>query len=95
MSDNKHWPSPLLGFPGGPVVRNPPLNAGDRGLTPGLGRSPGGGNGNLLQDSCLGNPVDRGHWWAIVLRITAEQVFHCVYIYEYTHAHIYMMWCAY
>ena len=55
-----------LGFPGGPVVKNPPANAGDVGLTPGLGRSPGVGNGNPLQYSCLGNPMDRGAWWATV-----------------------------
>ena len=45
------------------VVKNPPFNAGgirDTGLTPGLGRSPGGGNGNPLQYSCLGKPMDRG-----------------------------------
>ena len=39
-------------------------NAGDPGSIPGLGRSPGEGNGNLLQYSCLGNPIDRGAWWA-------------------------------
>ena len=39
-------------------------NAGDVGLVPGLGRSPGGGNGTLLQYSCLENPMDRGAWWA-------------------------------
>ena len=49
-----------MGFPGGSVVKNPPANAGDTGLIPGSGRSPGGGNGNLLQDSCLENPMDRG-----------------------------------
>ena len=43
---------------GGSVVKNPPANAGDMGLIPGLGRSPGGRNGNLLQNSCLGNPMD-------------------------------------
>ena len=42
-------------------------SAGDLGLTPGLGRSPGGGHGNPLQYSCLENPVDRGAWQAIVL----------------------------
>ena len=47
------------GFPGGSVVNNPPANAGNRGSIPGLGRSPGGGNGNLLQYSCLENPMDR------------------------------------
>ena len=39
--------------------------AGDAGLIPGLGRSPGEGNGNLLQYSCLGNHMDRGAWWAM------------------------------
>ena len=51
-----------LGFPGGLVVKNLPANSGDLGLIPGLGRSPGGGNGNPLQYSCLGNPMDRGGW---------------------------------
>ena len=48
------------------VVKNLPADAGDTGnigLIPGSGRSPGGGHGNLLQDSCLGNPMDRGAWW--------------------------------
>ena len=56
-------------FPGGSVVKNPPANAGDTGdlgLILGLGRYPGGGNGNPLQYSCLGNPMDRGAWWAVV-----------------------------
>ena len=57
------------GFPGGSVVKNLPANAGDArdmGLIPGLGRSSAGGNGTPLQYSCLGNPTDRGAWWAIV-----------------------------
>ena len=54
-----------MGFPGGSVVKNPPANAGDVGLIPGLGRSPGEGNGNPLQYSCLENPMDRGAWQAI------------------------------
>ena len=45
-----------MGFPGGSVVKNPPINAGDLGLIPGLGRSLGEGNGNQLQYSCLGIP---------------------------------------
>ena len=45
-------------------------NAGDAGLIPGLGRSPGRGNGNPLQYSCLGNPMDRGAWWATVHGVT-------------------------
>ena len=49
------------------VVKNSPANAGDlrnTGSIPGLGRSPGGGNGNPLQYSCLENPMDRGAWKA-------------------------------
>ena len=49
------------------MVKTLPANAGDirdMGLTPGLERSPGGENGNLLQYSCLENPMDRGDWWA-------------------------------
>ena len=56
-------------FPGGSVVKNPPVNAGDGDLILGLGRSPGGGNGNPLQYSCLENPTDREAWWATVLGI--------------------------
>ena len=55
-----------LGFLGGSEVKNPPANAGDMGLIPVLGRSPGGGNGNLLQYSCLGNPMDRRAWRTMV-----------------------------
>ena len=53
----------LQGFPGGSVVKNVPANAGDTGdmgLITGLGRSPGGGNGNPLQHSYWDNPMDRG-----------------------------------
>ena len=55
-----------LSFPGGSVVKNPPVSAGDVGLIPGSGRSPGEGNGNSLQYPCLGNSVDRGAWQATV-----------------------------
>ena len=55
-----------LGFPGGSAVKNLPANAEDVDSVPGLGRSSGGGNGNSLQYSCLGNPMDRGTWWATV-----------------------------
>ena len=48
------------------MVKNRPANAGDVGSIPGLGRSPGEGNGNPLQYSCLGNPTDRGTWWNTV-----------------------------
>ena len=57
----------IIGFQGGTVVKNPPANAGDMDLIPGSGRSPGGGNGNTLQNSCLGNSKDRGAWWAAIL----------------------------
>ena len=60
---------PEWGFPGGSVVKNLPAtagNTGDTGSIHGSGRSPGGGNGDPLQDSCLGNPMDRGAWWATV-----------------------------
>ena len=52
------------------MVKNPPANAGDAGLIPGWGRSPGEGNDNPLQYSCLGNPMDRGGWRAAVRGVT-------------------------
>ena len=55
-----------MGFPGGSDGKESTCNAGDPCLIPGLGRSPGEGNGNPLQYSCLGNPMDRGAWWATV-----------------------------
>ena len=58
------------GLPGGSVVKNLPASAGDTGSIPGSGRSPGEGNSNPLQYSCLGNPLDRGAWWATIHRIT-------------------------
>ena len=61
-----------MGFPGSLVVKNPPDNAGDSGSIPGSGRSPGGGNGNPLQYSDLGNPMDRGAWWATVHGVAKE-----------------------
>ena len=57
------------GFPGGTVLNNPSMNAEharDSGSIPGLGRSPGTGNGNPLLYSCLENQINRGAWWAIV-----------------------------
>ena len=53
-------------FPGGSGDKETACNAGDLGSIPGLGRYPGEGNGNPLQYSCLGNPMDRGAWWAAV-----------------------------
>ena len=56
------------GSPAGTAVKkkNPPASAGDTSLIPGLVRSLGGRNGNPLQYSCLGNPMDRGAWWTTV-----------------------------
>ena len=48
----------MWGFPGAPVVKNPPANAGDVGCIPGSGRAPGEGNDDPLKYSCLGNPMD-------------------------------------
>ena len=61
------------GFLGGSVVKNLPANAGDVGSIPGLGRSPGVGNGNPLQYSCLENSMDRGVWWATVHGVVQSQ----------------------
>ena len=58
------------------MVKNLPANAGDVGDSssiPGLGRSPGEGNGNPLQYSCLENLMDRGAWWAIFCGVTKSQ----------------------
>ena len=54
------------------MVKNPLANAGDAGSIPGSGRSPEGGNGNPLQYSCLGNPMDRGAWKATIHEVTKE-----------------------
>ena len=61
-----------MGFPGSLVMKNPPANAGDTGLIPGWGRSLREGNGNPLQDSCLGNPMDRGARQATVCGVARE-----------------------
>ena len=60
------------GFPGGSVVKNLPANAGDSGSVPGSGRSPGEGNGNPLQYSCLRNSMDREACLATVYGVTKE-----------------------
>ena len=58
------------------MLKNPPANAGsirDMSSIPGLGRSPGGRHGNLLQYSFLENPMDRGAWWAMVHGVAKSQ----------------------
>ena len=63
-----------MGFPGGTVVKNLSADIGDMGLIPGPRRSPGGGNGNPLQYSCLGNAMDRGPWQATVHGVAKSQI---------------------
>ena len=62
-----------MGFPGGTVVKNLPANAGDAGSVPRLGRSPGVGNGNPLQYSCLEDSMNRGAWWTTVRGVSKSQ----------------------
>ena len=62
------------------AVKNPPANAGDVGSIPRSGRSPGGGNGNLLQNSYQENPMDRGTWWATVRGVAKS----CTWLSDYT-----------
>ena len=75
-----------MGFPCDAVVNNSPASAGDTGdmgSIPGLGRSPGVGNGNPLQYSCLENPTDRGKGWATVHGAAKSQTqvsTHTIYI---------------
>ena len=83
------------------AVKNPPANAGgirDAGLTPGSRRSPGEGQGNPLQYSCLKNSVDRGAWWATVCRVTksltqlkqlSTHTHRHTHTHAQTHTHIY------
>ena len=58
------------GFPGGSDGKESAHNSGDSGVIPELGKSPGEGNGNPLQYSCLENFMDRGAWWAIFYGVT-------------------------
>ena len=62
-----------MGFPGSSAVENLPVNTGDMGSIPVLGRYSGGITGNPLQYSCLENPMDRRAWWATVHGFTKSQ----------------------
>ena len=62
-----------MGFPGGSEVKASACIVGDLGSIPGSGRSPGEGNGNPLQYSCLENPMDGRAWWATVHRVTKSR----------------------
>ena len=72
--------------PNGSAVNNLLANAGDMGLIPGSGRSPGEGNGNPLQYSCLGNPMDRGAWQVTVRGVAKSQARLCIW------AHVHWRW---
>ena len=78
MMTNKFWHFPW-GFPGGLAVKNPPAmwkticSAGDTGSVPELGKTPGEGNGNPLQYSCLENSMDKGAWQATVHGVAKSQ----------------------
>ena len=61
-----------MGFPGGSVVENPPASTGDMGSISRSGKSPGEGNSNPLQYSCLENLMDTGAWWATVHVVSKE-----------------------
>ena len=63
----------LRGFPGGSDGKESACSEGDLGLIPGSGRSPGEGNSNPLQYSCLENPMDRGAWWGTVHAVAKSQ----------------------
>ena len=68
------------------AVKNLPANA-DAGLIPGLKRSPGEGNGNPLQGSCLGNPMDRGDWWPKVHGVSESQTQLSTHTHTHTRTH--------
>ena len=82
-------PSSTVGFPGGSVVKNTPVNAGDTrcGSHPGSGRSPGRGNCNPLQYSCLDNPTDRGAWQAYKSVRSKSQTQLSTRAHAHTHTH--------
>ena len=68
------------------MVKNPPTNAGDTGLIPGSGRSPGGGNDNPLQYSCLERSMDRGAWQATIHGVAKSQTQLSHWTHTHTHA---------
>ena len=72
--------------PGGSNGKESACNAGDPSLIPGLGRSPGEGNGNPLQYSCLENSKDRGAWWVIIHRVAKSQTRLMTNTSTFTHA---------
>ena len=82
------------GFPGGSMVKNLSTSAGDADLIPGLTISPGEANGNPLQYSCLGNPMDRRAWWATVHGVAVREDL-ATKQQHYTHGRMAMLTCLF
>ena len=78
----------MVGFPGGSEVKASACNAGDLGSIPGSGRSPGEGNGNPLQYSCLENPMDGGAWWATVHGVTKSRTRLSDFTFSFTYGYL-------
>ena len=81
------WRPYVGAFPVAQMVKNPPASAGeakDKGSIPGSGRSPGEGNGNLLQYSYLENSMDRGAWWATVHGVAKSQIWLIMHAHDMT-----------
>ena len=83
---NLTWKIPLhlislhFGFPDGLVGKESTCKAGEPGFIPRWGRSPGEGNGNPLQYSCLGNSMERGVWWVVVHRVSTQLITYFIFI---------------
>ena len=87
-SEEMPWARAALGFPGGSDGKESACNAGDAGLIPGWGRSPGEGNGYPLQYACLEKSMDRGAWWATVHGITKSRTrLNSSHTHTHTHTH--------
>ena len=85
LSSLNEQPLPCMGFSSSSVGKESACSAGDLGLIPGLGRSPGEGNGNPLQYSCLENSMDRRAWQATVHGIAKSQTQLCDYVHVHVH----------